>query len=113
MPYYPPYPYRPSYGNGFYPGHGYNRPPGYNSGFQNNGTIIINNNGGNRPGHDGGNNGYNRPRPANSPISAARPSRPELQDLNKRKPRPMPADVKRTSVTASTTRRPPTIGPHR
>ena len=122
MPYYPPYPYRPSYGHGFYPGNGYNRPPGYNSGFQNNGTIIINNNGGNRPGgnywdryddhprpghngnrpgHNGGNNGYNRPRPASSPISAARPNRPELQDLNKRQPRPMPADVRRPSSTAT------------
>ena len=54
MPYYPPYPYRPSYGGGYYPSHGYNRPPNYNSGFQNNGNIVINT-GGNRP---GGNNGY-------------------------------------------------------
>ena len=46
MPYYPPYPYRPSYGGGYYPSNGYNRPPNYNSGCQNNGTIIINNPGG-------------------------------------------------------------------
>ena len=43
MPYYPPYPYRPSYGGGYYPSNGYNRPPNYNSGWQNNGTIIVNN----------------------------------------------------------------------
>ena len=51
MPYYPPYPYRPSYGGGYYPSNGYNRPPNYNNGFQNNGNIIITN-----PG--GGNGGY-------------------------------------------------------
>ena len=33
MPYYPPYPYRPAYGGGYYPSNGYNRPPSYNSGF--------------------------------------------------------------------------------
>ena len=42
MPYYPPYPYRPAYGNGHYPSNGYNRPPNYNSGFQNTGNIYIN-----------------------------------------------------------------------
>ena len=41
MPYYPPYPYRPAYGGGYYPSHGYNRPPGYNSGFVNTGNIIV------------------------------------------------------------------------
>jgi hypothetical protein len=53
MPYYPPYPYRPSYGGGYYPSNGYNRPPNYNSGFQNTGNIYVNTGGGNRP---GGNN---------------------------------------------------------
>ena len=106
MPYYPPYPYRPTYGNGYYPSNGYNRPPNYNSGWQNNGTIIINN-----PGGSGG--GYwdrydNKGRAsatstgsyrgkANSPITAAKKSRPELNELNKRQPRPMPADYKRPS----------------
>jgi hypothetical protein len=110
MPYYPPYPYRPSYGGGYYPSHGYNRPPNYNSGFQNNGNIVINT-GGNRP---GGNNGYwdrydKQPRTTgyqgakkvSSPISAARPNRPELNELNKRQPRAMPADVKRPSPDAT------------
>jgi len=111
MPYYPPYPYRPSYGGGYYPSNGYNRPPNYNSGFQNSGNIVINT-GGNRP---GGNNGYwdrydkKRPRTtgyqgankASSPITTARPNRPELNDLNKRQPRAMPADVKRPSPDAT------------
>ena len=51
MPYYPPYPYRPSYGGGYYPSNGYNRPPGYNSGFVNTGNVVINT-GGNRPGNN-------------------------------------------------------------
>jgi hypothetical protein len=105
MPYYPPYPYRPVYGGGYYPSNGYNRPPNYNSGWQNNGNIIINT--GDRP-----NGGYwdrydNKPvarpyqRQASSPISAARPNRPELQQLNTRQPRAMPADVKRPSADAT------------
>ena len=89
----------------YYPSNGYNRPPNYNSGWQNNGNIIINT--GDRP-----NGGYwdrydNKPgarpyeRPAGSPITAARPNRPELQQLNSRQPRPMPADVKRPSADAT------------
>ncbi len=100
MPYYPPYPDRPVYGGGFYPGNSYMRPPGYNSGFQNNGTIIINNN---RPGGGywdrwgansrPGSPGY-RPRTVSSPITAARGNRPELRELNQRTPRARPADLK-------------------
>jgi hypothetical protein len=108
MPYYPPYPYRPSYGGGYYPSSGYNRPPNYNSGFQNNGTVIVNT-GGNRPGNDywnrydnkPGAGGYQRQKTASSPISTARPNRPELNELNKRPPRAMPADVKRPSPDAT------------
>jgi hypothetical protein len=103
MPYYPPYPYRPVYGGGYYPSNGYNRPPNYNSGFVNTGNIIV------APGRDRPGNGYwdrydskpgggyQKARPVSSPISAARPSRPELNELNKRQPRAMPADVKRPS----------------
>jgi hypothetical protein len=108
MPYYPPYPYRPPYGGGYYPSNGYNRPPNYNSGFQNNGNIIINNPGG---GGGRGNNYWDRydnrggrtasTQQARSPITAARPNRPELNELNQRKPRPMPADAKRPSSTAT------------
>lgn len=80
-PYYPPppYMYRPPYGNGYYPSHNYNRPPNYQHGFNNN-TIIVNN---------GGNNYWNRnqgginTRPAQSPITAAKPKRNDLNDLNR------------------------------
>ncbi|HQR57111.1 MAG TPA: DUF3300 domain-containing protein [Burkholderiaceae bacterium] len=105
MPYYPPYPYRPVYGNGYYPANGYNRPPNYQHGFNNNNIVVINN----------GQNNYWNDRSkrattyqrnggtyqARSPISSARPNRPELQQLNQRQPRPMPADVKRPSNTAT------------
>ena len=116
MPYYPPYPYRPSYGGGYYPSNGYNRPPNYNSGFQNSGNIYVNTGGGNRPGGNnnnywdrydnqprpgGNNNGYNKPRTTSSPITQAKPNRSDLNDLNKRQPRPMPADVKRPSPNAT------------
>jgi hypothetical protein len=113
MPYYPPYPYRPSYGGGYYPSNGYNRPPNYNSGFQNTGNIVINT-GGNRPGGNNywdrydakprpyaGNNGYKQPRKASSPITQAKPNRSDLGDLSKRQPRPMPADVKRPAPNAT------------
>jgi hypothetical protein len=108
MPYYPPYPYRPAYGNGYYPSNGYRPPPGYGgrygggNNYVNNGNIVINN-----PGGGGGNNYWDRQkndvrtRQANSPITAARPNRPEMQELNKRQPRPMPADAKRPSTTQS------------
>ena len=36
-----------------------------------------------------------------SPITAARPNRAELNELSKRQPRPMPANVKRPSQTAT------------
>jgi hypothetical protein len=101
MPYYPPYPYRPAYGGGYYPSNGYNRPPGYNSGFVNTGNIVINTGGGqgggywdrydDKPGRGGS---YKRANAVSSPITAARPNRPELNELNKRQPRPMPADVR-------------------
>jgi hypothetical protein len=107
MPYYPPYPYRPVYGGGYYPSNGYNRPPNYNSGWQNNGNIIINTGGGatggywdrydNRP----GTTTYDRANRASSPITAARPNRPELNELNQRQPRPMPADYKRPAPDAT------------
>jgi hypothetical protein len=108
MPYYPPYPYRPAYGGGYYPSNGYNRPPNYNSGWQNSGNIIINT-GGNRPGGSYWDRYDNRPgttdrartRQVSSPITSARPNRPELQELNKRQPRAMPADVRRPSPDAT------------
>jgi hypothetical protein len=80
MPYYPRYPYRPHYGGGYYPSHGYNRPPNYQHGFNNN-TVNVNVN--------QNNNYWNRydnksvtNRNAKSPITAAKPNRPELDSLN-------------------------------
>jgi hypothetical protein len=108
MPYYPPYPYRPSYGNGYYPSNGYRPPPGYGgrygggNNYVNNGNIVVTN-----PGGRGGNDYWDRQRndgrtrQANSPITAAKPNRPEMSELNKRQPRPMPADAKRPSTTQS------------
>jgi len=116
MPYYPPYPYRPSYGGGRYPSNAYNRPPGYNSGFNNSGNIYVNTGGSNRPGGNNNNywnnydnkprpgnnnNGYNKPRKTSSPITQAKPNRSDLNALNKRQPRAMPADVKRPSSNAT------------
>jgi hypothetical protein len=105
MPYYPPYPYRPVYGGGYHPSNGYHRPPNYNSGWQNSGNIIINT-GGNRGDnywnrYENTPGGKQRPTKVSSPISAAKPDRPELNDLNKRQPRAMPADVKRPSPNAT------------
>jgi hypothetical protein len=80
-PYYPPYPYRPAYGNGFHPSYGYNRPPIYGRGGNNN-VVVVNQN----------NNYWNRydndrdievnRRQAQSPISAAKPNRNDLSRLN-------------------------------
>jgi hypothetical protein len=82
---YYPRPYRPVYGGGFRPAHGYNRPGNYQHGFNNN-NVFINTGGNdywskNRFDSDRKNN-YRRE--ARSPISEARPSRPELQQLNQR-----------------------------
>jgi Protein of unknown function (DUF3300) len=78
-PYYPPYPYRPSYGSGFYPGNSYNRPPTYIRGGN---TIVVNqdNNYYNRY-KDPKGVAQNRDKPR-SPITSAKPNRPELQQLN-------------------------------
>ncbi len=107
MPYYPPYPYRPAYGNGYYPSNGYRPPGGYGGGFYNSGNIIVTNPGGGRG------NGYwdrydnnragavNRDDRYKSPISSAKPNRPELNDLNKRQPRAMPANVERPNKDAA------------
>jgi hypothetical protein len=104
MPYYPPYPYRPAYGNGYYPANGYNRPPNYQHGFNNNNVVVINNGQGGGYWNDRNNraNTYQRggTYQAKSPISAAKPNRPELQELNQRQPRAMPADAKRPTTAA-------------
>ncbi len=91
------YPYRPAYGGGYYPSNGYNRPPNYNNGWQNNGNIntgdITINTGGNRPDAGG-----NRLRTGSSPISKANPNR----DMSKVNQRASGADGKRPGATAGT-----------
>jgi hypothetical protein len=93
MPYYPPRPYNPRYGNGYYPSNGYNRPPGYGgrngNNYVNNGNVVINTGGNSYWDHyDNNRSGYNganrdgQSRKANSPITAAKPNRPELNTLN-------------------------------
>ena len=71
-------------------------------------NIILNSGGNERPGggywnryEDKPGAGYRQPRAASSPISAARPNRPELQELGKREPRPMPSDYKRPAPDAT------------
>jgi hypothetical protein len=102
MPYYPPYPYRPAYGNGYYPSNGYRPPQGYGGRYGNNyvntGNVIINT-GGNDYWNKRGQQGYRN----SSPITGANPRRSDLNELNKRQPRAMPADVQRpsTAQTAS------------
>jgi hypothetical protein len=83
-PYYPPppYMYRPPYGGGYYPSNGYNRPPNYQHGFNNN-TIIVNNGGNDYWNRNSGNSARVDARPAKSPITAAKPNRAELNDLNR------------------------------
>jgi hypothetical protein len=93
MPYYPPRPYYPRYGNGYYPSNGYNRPPGYGgrngNNYVNNGNIVVNTGGNSYWDHyDNNRSGYNganrdgQSRKVNSPITAAKPNRPELNSLN-------------------------------
>ena len=76
-PYYPPPPgmYRPPYGGGYYPAHGYTRPPNYQHGFNNN-TIIVNNQGNNYWNQNRGPKASTRP--VRSPITAANPNRPKV-----------------------------------
>ena len=78
--YYPP-PYYPRYGNGYRPASGYNRPSNYKNSFNNN-NIYIDADGKNSfDRFDGGRNNY-RKNPQ-SPISTARPNRPELGEMNR------------------------------
>ena len=84
QPYYPPppYMYRPPYGNGYNPAHGYSRPPNYQHGFNNN-TIIVNNGGNDYWNRYDQKAGSGRTRPAQSPITAANPRRSDLDSLNR------------------------------
>jgi hypothetical protein len=85
-PYYPPppYMYRPPYGGGYYPAHGYHPPANYNHNFNNN-TIVINNGGNNYWNNNnfkGGGNARAGTNNLKSPLTQAKPNRPELNQLN-------------------------------
>jgi hypothetical protein len=73
--------YHPPYGPGFYPATGYVRPPYYQHGYNNN-TIIINQNNNYWNHVERGSAPINR-RNARSPITQAKPNRPELASLNR------------------------------
>jgi hypothetical protein len=80
----PPYYYRPVYGGGYRPGYNYNRPPSYNKILSDNNVVVVN------PGQnkkywdnfDDRPTGRPRAEPLKSPITAARPNRPELAKLD-------------------------------
>ena len=97
-PYYPPppYMYRPPYGNGYHPAHNYNRPPNYQHGFNNN-TIVVNNGGNNYWNNQNKKSVDQRSRQVNSPITAAKPNRNDLNNLNREA-----AERKRDSGQAAT-----------
>ena len=71
---------------------GGNRPSGNNNNYWNKYD--------NKP-RPGNNNGYNKARQTSSPITQAKPNRSDLNDLSKRQPRPMPADVQRPASNAT------------
>jgi hypothetical protein len=83
-PYYPPpgYMYRPPYGGGYYPSHNYNRGNDYRHSFNNN-TIIVNDKGNDYWKRNGRGRDEISTRPAQSPITEARPRRSDLNDLNR------------------------------
>lgn len=82
-PYYPPAPYRPRYGNGYYPSDNYRRPTNYQHGFNNN-TVNINSNNSNNYFSRYDNKSVNNrsSHTVNSPITAANPKRTDLPALN-------------------------------
>jgi hypothetical protein len=82
MPYYAHYPYRPAYA-GYYPATGYVRPPGYRYGYNN--TTIVRRDVNNYWTRYDDRTYVNRGKRATvSPITKARPNRPELQYLNEK-----------------------------
>lgn len=81
--YYPP-PYYPRYGNGYRPANRYNRPVDYQRGFNNNNIYVDADGKDYFNKFEGGKNNYLKN--AKSPISTARPNRPELGTLNQQGP---------------------------
>ncbi len=110
MPYYPPYPYRPRYGGGFYPSNNYKRPNNYVRG---NNVVVVNQNNNYYKRFDN-NAAGRRARQTNSPITAARPNRSELRSLNaqaaKGPQRAAPAAATRGAYAGARQAKPATAG---
>ena len=111
-PYYPPppYMYRPPYGGGYYPAHGYHPPNNYNHNFNNN-TIVINNGGNNywNSNKFGGSGNGGGQRNVKSPLTQAKPNRPELNQLNQQgKQRTQQAAARPATQQAGASARPAT-----
>ena len=86
MPPPPPYYYRPVYGNGYHPNSSYNRPTQYNNVMKKNNVVVVNNNNNNNywNSYNDKPTGKARTNDIKSPITQAKPNRPELQQLNAR-----------------------------
>jgi hypothetical protein len=84
MPPPPPYAYRPVYGGGYRPGYNYNRPPSYNKVLSDNNVVVVNPGKNDRYWNNFDDRPTGRPRATNvqSPITAAKPNRPELAKLD-------------------------------
>ena len=80
----PPYYYRPVYGGGYRPGYNYNRPPSYNKVISDNNLVVVNPNRNSNYWNNFDDRPTGRPRaePLKSPITAARPNRPELAQVD-------------------------------
>ena len=92
----PPHYYRPVYGNGYRPGHYYNRPPHYENSFNDNNVVPVNSRNDHYWGHfDERPTGVPRANTVPSPITVARPERPELTQLytSGRVPTPPPGTM--------------------
>jgi hypothetical protein len=79
MPYYPPAPYRPAYGGGYYPGNSYNRPNNYVRGGN---TVIVNQNNNYYDRYKSPDQVRNNRNSPQSPITKANPKRSDLNQLN-------------------------------
>ena len=81
----PPYYYRPVYGGGYHPSHHYNRNSSYNKVLSDNNVVVVNKN----KNKNYWNNFDDKPRGkgrtdnVKSPITQARPDRPELKDVDR------------------------------
>jgi hypothetical protein len=80
----PPYPYRPAYGNGYRPSNNYNRPQTYNKVLSDNNVVVVNPDRNKDYWNSYDKRGTTRgaTTKARSPITAAKPGRSDLSQLN-------------------------------